>query len=94
MGPHATAAFLQAVLNLTPAKKDWGHLRIVIDNNPHTPSRTPIDGMLESCRKLRDHPIAFIAIPGESAVIFVPSCIRASRQASTSDEICGLAACN
>lgn len=80
MGPYATAAFFQAVLNLTPAKKDWDHLRIIIDNNPHIPSRTrhirydepsPIDGMLESCRKLQDYPVDFIAIPCNSAAIFV-----------------------
>jgi aspartate racemase len=81
MGPHATAAFFQALLNLTPATRDWDHLRIVIDNNPHIPSRTrhllygepsPAPGMLESCRKLERYPVDMIALPCNNAAIHVP----------------------
>lgn len=81
MGPYATLAFFKALLDQTPAKKDWEHLRVIIDNNPHIPSRTryllykeesPFDGMLESCIKLQQYPVDFIAVPCNSAAIFVP----------------------
>jgi aspartate racemase len=81
MGPYATLAFFKALLDQTPAKKDWEHLRVIIDDNPHIPSRTryllykedsPFDGMLESCKKLQQYPVDFIAVPCNSAAIFVP----------------------
>lgn len=81
MGPYATAAFFQTVLERTPAAKDWDHLRIIIDNNPHIPSRTrhvlfgeasPLPGMVDSCRRLQAYPVDFIAIPCNSAAIFLP----------------------
>jgi aspartate racemase len=85
MGPYATLAFFQTVLQFTPAKKDWDHLRIIIDNNPHIPSRTrhfllgedsPLPGMLDSCRRLQNYPVDFIAIPCNSAAVFVPDLRR------------------
>jgi aspartate racemase len=81
MGPYATLAFFKLVLERTPAAKDWDHLRVIIDNNPHIPSRTrhalygeasPLPGMLESCLRLQDYPVDIIAIPCNSAAIFVP----------------------
>lgn len=81
MGPHATAAFFQTLLNLTPAKKDWEHLRVIIDDNPHIPSRTrhllygeasPLKGMIDACRKLEQYPVDLIALPCNSASIFIP----------------------
>ncbi len=39
MGPVATLDFLQKVVALTPAERDEDHLRILVDNNPHVPSR-------------------------------------------------------
>ena len=81
MGPHATAAFFQTLLDITPAKKDWDHLRIIVDNNPHVPSRTrhllygeesPFSGMLECCKKLERYPVDLAALPCNSAAVFVP----------------------
>lgn len=80
MGPHATAAFFQTLLKLTPARKDWDHLRVIIDNNPHIPSRSrhliygepsPVPRMLESCRKLESYPVDIIVLPCNSASIHV-----------------------
>jgi aspartate racemase len=80
MGPYATAAFFQKLVSLTPATRDWEHLRIVIDNNPHIPSRSrhllygeqsPLQGMIETCRKLEAYPVDFIAVPCNSAAVFV-----------------------
>ncbi len=81
MGPYATLAFFRSLLQATPARKDWEHVRIIIDDNPHIPSRTrhvlfgeasPAPAMLESCRKLEAYPVDFIAVPCNSAVIFLP----------------------
>lgn len=40
MGPYATVDFFKQILDLTPAKKEWEHLRLLIDNNVKIPSRT------------------------------------------------------
>jgi len=81
MGPYATVAFFQSLLTLTPAVKDWDHLRIIIDDNPHIPSRTrhllygetsPVEGMIESCLKLERYPVDMIALPCNSAAVFIP----------------------
>ena len=81
MGPFATAAFYNSLLTLTPAEKDWDHLRIIIDSNPHIPSRSrhllyaeasPFEGMLETCKKLQQYPVDMIVVPCNSASIFVP----------------------
>jgi len=80
MGPYATASFFKTVLDLTPASKDWDHIRIVIDDNPHIPSRSrhflygeasPVPGMIDSCRRLSSYPVDFIAVPCNSACYFL-----------------------
>lgn len=40
MGPLATVYLFRKIVELTPAKKDQDHLRIIIDNNPKIPDRT------------------------------------------------------
>jgi len=48
MGPWATLDFFEKILRLTPAKTDQEHLRVIIDNNPKIPDRSPaIVGMGE-----------------------------------------------
>lgn len=80
MGPFATLDFFQKILQLTPARKDWDHLRVVIDNNPHIPSRSryylygeesPLPGMIDSCRRLEAYPVDFIVLPCNSASYFL-----------------------
>ncbi|HEV2081701.1 MAG TPA: amino acid racemase [Brevundimonas sp.] len=39
MGPAATVAFLQRVLELTPAREDEDHVRVLMDMNPQVPNR-------------------------------------------------------
>jgi aspartate racemase len=41
MGPWATLDFFEKLLRLTPAKTDQEHLRVIIDNNPKIPDRSP-----------------------------------------------------
>jgi len=81
MGPYATAQFFKNILDLTPAKKDWDHVRIVIDNNPHIPSRSrailygeesPVNGMIDTCARLSAYPVDFIVVPCNSACYFLP----------------------
>ncbi|MBS1640276.1 MAG: aspartate/glutamate racemase family protein [Bacteroidetes bacterium] len=81
MGPYASLSFLKKLLDLTKAKKDWDHLRVILDNNPHIPSRTraflydeesPVEGMIESCQKLAKYPVDIILLPCNSATYFLP----------------------
>ena len=81
MGPFATLAFYQSLLELTPVHKDWDHIRAIIDSNPHIPSRSlyhlgrgpsPVPGMVESCRRLEQYPVDFIVIPCNSASFYLP----------------------
>ena len=39
MGPDATIDFMSKVLEYTPAENDQGHVRLLVDQNPRTPSR-------------------------------------------------------
>lgn len=39
MGPAATVAFLQRLLELTPAREDEDHIRVLMDMNPQVPNR-------------------------------------------------------
>ena len=81
MGPYATLSFYQMLLEFTPAAKDWDHLRVILDINPHVPSRSrhhlygepsPVPAMLASCRKLEAYPVDFIVIPCNSASHYLP----------------------
>lgn len=46
MGPDATVAFMQRVIDVTPAEDDIDHIHMLVDNNPKVPSRIKaiIDG--------------------------------------------------
>ncbi len=39
MGPDATVAFMQRVIDATPARDDIDHVHMLVDNNPKVPSR-------------------------------------------------------
>jgi len=79
MGPYATVSFFQKLIDLTPAKKDWEHLRILIDCNAKIPSRTrsilygeasPVPRIIESIKGLSLIGADFIAMPCNSAHYF------------------------
>jgi len=81
MGPYATLAFFQCILDNTPTQKDWDHLHIIIDNNPKIPSRTraflfdeadPVPMMIESANRLRKAGADFVVLPCNSAHYFLP----------------------
>lgn len=76
MGPLATIDIFSKIVKATPAKKDWEHLRIIIDNNPKIPSRTravilgeesPLSAMIETARNLERAGANFIILPCNSA---------------------------
>jgi aspartate racemase len=80
MGPYASSSFLQEILNNTPVNNDRDHLRIILDSNPHIPSRTrailygeesPLQGMIDSCRQLSNYPVDFIVLPCNSASAWI-----------------------
>lgn len=39
MGPEATIDFMNRIIALTPATTDADHIHMLVDNNPHVPSR-------------------------------------------------------
>ena len=76
MGPYATLTFFKKLIDMTPAKKDWEHLRIIIDCNPKIPSRvlyllyekeSPVPMMIETCKNLEKAGADFIVIPCNTA---------------------------
>ncbi|GIK41909.1 MAG: aspartate racemase [Chloroflexota bacterium] len=81
MGPFTTIDFFHRLVSMTPARKDWEHLRIIIDNNVKIPSRTrailyneasPVPGMIESINNLASIGADFVTVPCNSAHHFYP----------------------
>ncbi|MCS7281524.1 MAG: amino acid racemase [Desulfobacterota bacterium] len=86
MGPFATVYFFSKILELTGAKKDQDHLRIIIDNNPKIPDRTlsikkeaedPLPFLIESAKLLEKAGADFIVIPCVTAHYFLPDLKKA-----------------
>ena len=74
MGPYATS-FFKNILDNTKAKKDWDHVRLIIDNNIYIPSRTrhilfkeksPINDIVKSINNLSKIGCDFVALPCNS----------------------------
>jgi aspartate racemase len=72
MGPAATADLLSKIIELTPAKRDSDHLRIIIDNNPQIPDRTaailgkgknPVEELIKTAKNLEKAGANLIAVP-------------------------------
>lgn len=79
MGPEATLDLFQKIIKHTNASKDQDHLRIIIDNNPKIPDRTPavlgtgesiLPSMVETARNLERVGADFIVIPCVTAHYF------------------------
>ena len=76
MGPEATVELFRMIIELTPAKTDQEHFRILIDNNPKVPDRTAgirgdgedvLPVLVDSGRTLQDAGADFLAIPCNTA---------------------------
>ena len=81
MGPHATIAFYQKLLDLTPVKKEWDYYHTIIDSNPRIPSRTraflfneasPVPEMIRSAERLIKSGADILTLPCNSAHYFLP----------------------
>ena len=79
VAPYATIDFLKKISDLTSAKKDWDHIRILLDSNTKIPSRgraldlgeeSPVEYMRESIVGLDKAGAKFVIILCNTAHIF------------------------
>lgn len=80
MGPEATLNLFQKIIRNTEATDDQDHLRVLIDNNPKIPDRTPailgsgenpVPIMIDTAKNLERAGADFIIIPCVSAHYFI-----------------------
>lgn len=80
MGPEATVSLFRRIVEVTEATRDQDHMRIIIDNNPKIPDRTPailgrgespVPMMVSTARNLEHAGADFIIIPCVSAHYFI-----------------------
>ena len=85
MGPYATIAFYQKVLDITDAKKDSDHIHLLIDSNTKIPSRnrhfifneeSPVDKMVESINGMKKLGAKRVYLPCNSASYFIPEILK------------------
>jgi aspartate racemase len=78
VAPAATADFFLKLTSLSPARKDWQHLRVLIDSNPKIPSRgrhlelgetDPSPYLREAIEALLAQGAALVAVPCNTAHI-------------------------
>ncbi len=86
LGPWATLDLFEKILRLTPAQVDQDHLRIIIDNNPKVPDRSPAilgDGedptpaLITTAQNLQRAGADFIVIPCNTAHFFYDRIVAA-----------------
>jgi len=79
VAPYATIDFLKKISDLTPAEKDWDHIRIILDSNTKIPSRgraldlgeeSPVKYMRKSIIGLDKAGAKFVIILCNTAHIF------------------------
>ncbi|GAB4378503.1 MAG: aspartate racemase [Calditrichia bacterium] len=80
MGPLSTVELMRKVIELTPAKADQDHIRMLVDNRPQIPDRTefilgkgpsPVPMLQESARMLEKWGADVLAIPCNTAHAFI-----------------------
>ncbi|MCX8103555.1 MAG: amino acid racemase [Candidatus Bipolaricaulota bacterium] len=88
MGPAATVELFRRIVAKTPAHGDQDHIPIVIDNNPKIPDRglfilgggpDPRPALCRSARRLESMGASFIAMPCNTAHVFLPYLRKAVR---------------
>ncbi len=79
LGPWATLDFFEKLLRVTPAQRDQDHFRILIDNNPKVPDRTPAilgrgddptPALIATAKNLERAGADFLVIPCNTAHAF------------------------
>jgi len=82
MGPHGSNRFMELIYTYKKLKKDHLYPRIILDSNTKIPSRTraiiyneksPLNGMIESANKLYEFGVNAIALPCNTAHIWIQS---------------------
>jgi aspartate racemase len=82
MGPESTVDFMAKVLAATPADKDQDHARLLVDQNPHVPSRQaamlgdgedPGAALAAMARGLEQAGADFLVMPCNTAHAFAPA---------------------
>jgi aspartate racemase len=80
VGPAATVDFLDKIVRNTPAQRDQGHIKIVVEQNPQIPDRTahllkgetdPTIALYAACKRLEADGASIAAIPCNTAHAFV-----------------------
>ncbi len=86
LGPWATLDLFEKILKLTPAGRDQEHLRLIIDNNPKIPDRSPAilgngedptPALVETAQNLERAGADFLVIPCNTAHFFFDAVQRA-----------------
>jgi len=79
LGPWATLDFFEKLLRESPARRDQDHFRILIDDNPKIPDRTPAilgrgedptPALIATARNLERAGASFLVIPCNTAHAF------------------------
>jgi aspartate racemase len=79
MGPYATIDLFKRIVDLTGAEKEWDNIHIIIDNNPHIPSRgryfeccgeSPLNELINSAKRLEQAGADFLIIGCNQAHYF------------------------
>ena len=80
MGPLSTIELMKKVIEKTPVEKEQDHIRMLVDNRPEIPDRTefilgkgpsPVPMLQESAQQFEKWGAEFLAIPCNSAHIFI-----------------------
>ena len=87
MGPAATVAFLQRLVDLTPVERDQDHLHVIVDSNPAVPDRnravagtgpSPAPILSEMARRLEAAGAELLVMPCNAAHAFAEAVTRAT----------------
>ena len=79
LSPYATIDFLRKLADVTPAEKDWEHLRVLVDIDTKIPSRgraielgeeDPTPGMRDAVLRLSRAGAGFVVIPCNTSHCF------------------------
>jgi aspartate racemase len=82
VGPSATVDFMDKIIRHTPASRDQDHIRMIVDHDPTIPDRTayllgegadPTASILAACKRLEAYGADLIAIPCNTAHVFIES---------------------
>ena len=65
MGPSATVDLMDKIIKNTPAKKDQGHIKMIVDHNPQIPDRRHIFSRMARIQQSLFSPVQEILSNGE-----------------------------